>query len=464
MKIKFAGADRTVTGSKHLVKTNNKQILLDCGMVLGDLKRNYKLNTDFLFDPKKVDCVVLSHAHLDHCGLLPVLVKQGFKGKIYCTNATKELTEVLLMDSAKIQFQDVDHKYRYYGEKIEPLYTEKDVAKVRKHFEVVEYNKWFKLFPNIEIRLVDAGHILGSSIVSLKSKENNRKRVLSFTGDIGRKGLPIIHDPVQIKSSDAFITESTYASHLHDNFNIIYDEMEILINEVYKRGGRILVPTFALERIQEMVYVLHKLYNERQIPEIPIFVDSPLANEISKVFHKNPKYYDKETYDDFLNNLESPFGFRNLHYIQSKEESKALNNYDKPCMIIAASGMAEAGRIVHHLKFGISDPRNLILVVGFMAKGTLGRRIVEHEPKVKIFNKYYRLKADVVVVNAFSAHADKLDLLDYIGNIKNLKHIFVVHGEETETSVMRDNLYNILKFKGKVDVPSYGDEIEVCFE
>ena len=464
MKIKFCGADKTVTGSKHLLDIGGKKILLDCGMVLGDLKRNFDINSKFLFDPKELDCVILSHAHLDHSGLLPVLVKQGYRGNIYCTDATKDLAKMLLLDSAHVQLQDIDHRYRYYGENIEPLFKESDVLKTAKQMKAFEYDKWSEILPDISLKMVDAGHILGSALVNIQYKENEKKRILCFTGDLGRKGLPIIHDPVQVTKADVLITESTYAGHLHDSFDIVYEDLRLIVNDVYKRNGKIIIPSFALERVQELIYVLHKLYDKKLIPEMPVFVDSPLAIEISKVFHNYPKYYDKETFDDFLNNLISPFGFRNLHYIEDKEESKQLNYFNKPCIIIAASGMCEAGRIVHHLKYNIENPNNLILVIGFMAAGTLGRKIVEHAPFIRIFDKNYRLKADVVTLNSFSGHADKLDLMDYIKNIADLKRIFVVHGEETETSVMRDNIYNILKFQGKVDIPNLGEEYDVEFE
>lgn len=462
MKIKFCGANKNVTGSRHLLEINGQKVLLDCGLAQGgSSEENYLANSELLFDPQEIDYVVLSHAHMDHSGNIPTLIKQGFKGPIHCTNPTIELCDVMFADSANIQKQDALFLKRHFndtGKEIEPLYTLADAKKALKLFIGHEYNESFELFPGVKVTFYDAGHVFGSAQVYLEIKEGEHFYRLAFTGDYGRRFMPILNDPYQIPAADILITESTYASHIHDSFQYVFEELEWIVNDVVARGGKIIVPGFSLERTQELVYVLHKLYLEKRIPEIPIFVDSPLSTKISKVFIKHTNYYDDESFRDFLGQAKSPFAFDKLRYITSKEDSQKLNTYDKSCIIISASGMCTAGRILHHLKFNVSNPKNLILVIGFMAKGTLGRRIVEQKRRVKIFNEYYDLKADVVALNEFSAHGDKLELLDNIKKMSGLRQIFVVHGEELESEVMRDNIYNILKFKGRVDVPDLGEE------
>lgn len=419
------------------------------------------MNSNFLFDPKKIDAVVLSHAHIDHSGNLPTLIKQGFKGKIYCTKPTIELLTVMLEDSAKIQLQDAQYLRKRFQEDIEPLYSKADVIQTMKRMVGFDYGEKFEVEPGIEVVFYDAGHVLGSAQVLLTVTEGKKKRRIAFTGDYGRKNMPILNDPYQISSADVLITESTYAEHLHDSFKYVFEEMEWVVKDVVGRGGKIIVPGFSLERTQEMVYVLHKLYLEKKIPAVPIFVDSPLSTKISQVFMKNVNYYDDQSFKDFLGRAKSPFSFKNLTYITSVNDSKKLNNYNGSCIIISASGMCTAGRIVHHLKHNIEDPRNLILVIGYMAKGTLGRRIVEQKRKVKIMGSYYNLKADVLAMNEFSAHGDKLELMNNIKNIKNLKQIFIVHGEEQATIVMKNNIKEELKFQGEVIAPKLGQEIEI---
>ncbi|MBI5254642.1 MBL fold metallo-hydrolase [Candidatus Falkowbacteria bacterium] len=462
MRIKFCGAAKSVTGSSHLLTINDKKILLDCGMVQGgDRKIARERNEKFLFSPAEVDAVILSHAHIDHSGNLPTLVKAGFRGKIYSTIGTKDLVKVLLEDSAYIQEQDADFILRHFGQRAVPLFQVDDVKAVMRLFQTFEYGEKFAPIENVSATFFDAGHVLGSAIVSLDIKEKTSKTSLVFTGDLGRKNMPILNDPYQIVAADTLITESTYASHIHDSFSNVHEELTWIINDVVKRGGKILIPGFSLERTQELVYVLHELYEDGKIPQIPIFVDSPLSSKISAVFNKHQKYYDKETCIKFLNKKKSPFYFRGLNYTEDKEASKKINEVKEPCIIIAASGMCEAGRILHHLRHNIENPKTLILVVGFMAAGTLGRDIVEGRPRVKIFKEWFRNRAEVVVMNAFSAHADKLELLEYIKKIKGLKKIFAVHGEATECAVLRDNIYSINKFGGKIIVPEYGNEFEI---
>lgn len=466
MKIKFSGADQNVTGSRHLLDINGIKILLDCGMVQGGNRdKAREQNETFLFDPKEVDYVIISHAHIDHVGMLPRLVKLGFKGKVYSTSATKQLADVLLRDSAHIQVQDADYVKRHLKKKIEPLYNEIDVQKALKLFETYEYFQKFRVSTGIWVTLYDAGHVMGSSIVAIDFKEKGgAQKRLVFTGDLGRKYMPILNDPYQVDHANILITESTYASRLHDSFDNVHDEMEWAINDVVKRGGKIIIPGFSFERTQELVYVLHQLFDQGKIPKIPIFVDSPLSSEISKVFEKLKDYYDNETFRDFLDKKKSPFYFKEIKYTESVEASKAINKFKGSCIIIAASGMCQAGRIKHHLKNHMGDPKNLIIVIGFMAQGTRGRQIVEGKNKIRIFGEMYPLKADVVIMNTFSAHADKLELLEYIKNINDLEQVFIVHGEETECAVLRDNIYNILKLKCRVDIPDLGEEFEINSE
>ncbi|NQT49114.1 MBL fold metallo-hydrolase [Candidatus Kuenenbacteria bacterium] len=466
MKIKFCGADQNVTGSRHLLEINGIKILLDCGMFQGGNRDKIrKLNEEFLFDPKEVDYVLISHAHIDHCGMLPRLVKMGFNGKVISTTANRDLMEVMLLDSAHIQVQDAKYVKKHFKGKSEflrePLYTDKDVKKAMELFVGYNYFKKFKLHENIWVTLYDAGHVLGSAIIGIDFKDGKEQRRLVFTGDLGRKYMPILNDPYQVDHADILITESTYASHLHDSIDSVYEEVTWAVNDVIKRGGKIIVPSFSFERTQAFVYVLHQLYDQGKIPKIPIFVDSPLSTRISKVFDKYRDYYDNETFRDFLDKKKSPFYFNEIKYTKSVEESKKLNFYKKPCIIISASGMCEAGRIMHHLKNHMTDPKNMILVIGFMAQGTRGRMIVEGKPRIKIYGEKYPLKADVVVLNSFSSHADKLELLEYIKNISDLKNIFIVHGEESECAMLRDNIYNILKLKCRVDVADMGEEFEI---
>ena len=441
------------------MEINGKKILLDCGLFQGgDRQKNKELNENFLFDPAQIDYLIVSHAHIDHLGRVPLLVKKGFKGKIFCTRGTFDLAELMLMDTAHIQMQDAHFLFQDKGITVEPLYTQEDVIACLGLFETYEYFQKFKLDEDIWVTFFDAGHVLGSAISSIEFRENNETHKLVFTGDLGRKYMPILNDPYQIDSADYLIIESTYASRIHDSFATVADRLAEIITRVAKRKGKIIVPGFSLERTQALVYVLHQLYDQKKIPLVPIFVDSPLSTEISKVFERNNNYYDKETFREFLSKKESPIYFREIKYTSSVDESKALNKLPGSCIIISASGMCEAGRIKHHLKYHMGNRKNLILVVGFMASGTRGRKIVEGEKKIKLFGEMYPLNAEVAVINAFSAHADKVELLEYVRNISDLKNIFVVHGEENECLVMRDNIYNILKFKGKVDVVDMGEE------
>jgi len=467
MKIQFWGAAREVTGSKHLLKVNGKQILLDCGMFQGHRKDADEKNRHLGFDPKELDAVILSHAHIDHCGDLPVLVKNGFKGPIYSTFATRDLCNYMLMDSAYIQEKDMEYMLKRTSRKkqrekpMEPLYTVDDAKETLTHFYGVGYEKAFVVTEGVACSFYDAGHILGSSLIHMiiYEKDKDRRFTLAFTGDLGRKNLPILRDPQPLPPSDYLISECTYGNRFHNTITEVDKELEAVINRTAKRGGKILIPAFALERTQEIVYHLNLLAKQKRIPDLPVFVDSPLAANVTEVFVNHPECYDKATFDEFINNRKNPFGFGRLQYTHDVNESKALNELKGPAIIISASGMCENGRILHHLKNNIENPRNTIMIVGYMAKDTLGRSILERHPIVKIFNEPHKLKAEVVIMDAFSGHADRSDLIDYISHVKDVKKIFLVHGEEDQgmqfAGFLGENGYK------NVEMPSRGQEVEI---
>ncbi|HZW38047.1 MAG TPA: MBL fold metallo-hydrolase [Ignavibacteriaceae bacterium] len=444
MEIQFYGAAQNVTGSQHLLRVNGKRILLDCGMFQGKRKESYEKNRKFLYDPASIDVMLLSHAHIDHSGNIPNLVKHGFKGHIYATSATVDLCQIMLRDSAFLQEKDVkfvNKKRAKQGKALfEPLYDIDDVELAAKSFVGVQYDKQIEVFPGIKAIFRDAGHILGSSGIQLDINENGRKISLGFTGDIGRNDMPILRNPDVLRDVNVMIMESTYGNRLHDISGAVEDEFALTLNEVIKRRGKIIVPAFAVGRTQLLVYVLHKLWEQNRIPEFPIFVDSPLAVRTTDVFRNHPECFDRETYSLFLKDKEDPFGFGKLKYINDVEESKKLNDMPGPYMVISASGMAEAGRILHHLKNNIEDSNNLILFVGYAAQETLARKIMDGNPQVNIFGEPYNVKAQIKKMDYFSAHADQKELLDYLSYSSKdvLKKIFLVHGEEDQALPLKE--------------------------
>lgn len=434
MKLTFWGAARTVTGSFHLLElTDGRRIALECGLFQGRRELSREINSHFAVDPASVDAVVLSHAHIDHSGLLPRFWAQGFRGPIYATHATRDLCELMLRDSGHIQEKDADFFNRKVRKKqggaVEPLYTEHDAEQVMHQFVGMAYDHPFRVLDGVQAIFRDAGHILGSATVMLEVEEGPGLR-LGFTGDVGNPGRPILRDPAPMDPVDWLITESTYGGRTHEPIVDARLRLAEVIKKTSARGGKVIVPAFAVGRTQELVHALDHLWNEGHLPPIPVFVDSPLAVNVTGVYRSHPECYDREMMDYILKDP-NPFGFERLEYVREAQRSKELNGMRVPMVIISASGMAEAGRILHHLRNNIEDPTSTILIVGFMAEHTLGRKLVDKLPSVNIFGQPHKLRAEVVSMSAFSAHADEPGLLDFIGRMDRtrLKEIFLVHGE-----------------------------------
>jgi metallo-beta-lactamase family protein len=439
MNIQFQGAARTVTGSMHMVTVGGKTILLDCGIYHGHRDEAQKRNAHFPFDPASISAVVLSHAHIDHSGNLPGLVRQGFRGPIYATHATKSLCAVMLKDSAFIQEKDAEFVNKRNQKKglplVTPLYTEDDVDETMPLFQGVDYSRTFAVGEGMDCRFEDAGHILGSASVALTLRENSTTCRLVFTGDLGRPNLPILRDPVFVGASegtDVLISESTYGGRFHQPVEEMEGQLLGPILRAANRRGKIIIPAFSVGRTQEIVYILHKLSVEGKIGHLPVYVDSPLSVNVTDVFRKHPECFDEETRAILSSPHDSdPFGFERLTYIRNVEESKELNDRPGPFVVIAASGMCEAGRIVHHLANGVGDPKNMILIVGYQAENTLGKKLVMKEPMVNVFGEPHELRAEVVVLNSFSAHADRNEILHYVHEFdaKGVRSVFLVHGD-----------------------------------
>jgi metallo-beta-lactamase family protein len=444
VKINFLGGVRNVTGSKHLLEVNGKRILLECGLFQGHRAEAFARNRSLPFDPQGIDAVILTHAHIDHSGNLPTLTSGGFRGDIHCTMATADLASILLRDSAHINAKDVEYVNKRHRRRglplVEPLYTIEDAENTLQYLVAHNYNRWFKVTQGVHALLRDAGHILGSAIVVLDIEEKGNHVRLGFTGDLGRKDLPILRDPVLITDLDYLITESTYGNRLHEDIACVEDELARIVNETHAHRGKLIIPAFAVGRTQEVVYTLHRLKDTGRIPALPVFVDSPLAIDATEIFRVHPECFDEET-NEFLLREQDPFGFRGLHYLRTVEESKTLNEMDGPLIIISASGMCEAGRILHHLKNNVEDPRNTVLIVSYQAEHTLGRRIVEKRDTIRIFGDDYRLRAQVRVMESFSAHADRNELLGWIDHANSeLKGVYVVHGEEEECLALAEGI------------------------
>lgn len=464
--LEFWGAAKTVTGTMHLVHVGGHRVLLDCGMYQGHREEAFERNSKFPFTPADIDALILSHAHIDHSGNIPGLVKQGFAGPIYCTGATKSLCEVMLRDSAYVQQRDIEFVNKRHAKKhlplVEPLYTEEDVADTLPLLQGIDYGRMFEVVDGVQCRFEDAGHILGSASLSLHLRDNGTSTGLVFTGDLGRPHLPILRDPVLVAddATEYLITESTYGGRFHAPVAEMEDQILNPLLRAFERKGRVVIPAFSVGRTQEIVFMLHNLTTAGKLPSIPMFVDSPLSTNVTAVFRKHPECFDEETLA-ILNSAENndPFGFERLTYIRTVEESKALNDRSGPFVVISASGMCEAGRVVHHLANTIGDPRNMVLIVGYQAENTLGKRLVMKEPTVNIFGEPHDLRAEVVVLNSFSAHADRNELLKYFRRFprRPLKKSFIVHGDPDQCEKFAAALQE--EGFGPTVIPSRGNRI-----
>lgn len=453
--IKFCGGARTVTGSMHLVSCGRTKILLDCGLFYGHREESYAVNSNFAFNPQALRACVITHAHIDHCGNLATLIKQGYRSHIYATPPTKELMQYMLPDSGYVQEEEIKYVNKINRRKgippISPLYTKKDSAACLKYIRSLQYHRKFHLSKEVDLTFFNAGHILGSAIPVLDIKTSHGRMRIAYAVDLGRNGMPLLRDPEIPKDIDYLIIESTYGARKHASIEDAEDKLANAINRTVKRGGKIIIPSFALERTQLIVYFISELIKRKKIKKIPIVVDSPLAVNLTDVFRQNWEYFDDTTKQAFLKEGD-PLGYDNITYIRQVNASKKLNQAKRPMIIISASGMCENGRIVHHLKNNIENPNNTIAVIGFMAKDTLGRRIVERNKKVRIYGRRYRLNAEVVTLNAFSSHADKDGLVEYVKACQGrLKKVFIVHGEKEQSQVLRTNLK---KLKLTVSVPA----------
>jgi metallo-beta-lactamase family protein len=466
MEIQFLGAAQTVTGSQHLISVNGSRILLECGLFQGRRRETFERNRHLPFDASRVDALVLSHAHIDHSGNIPNLVRSGFKGNIFCTFATRDLCSAMLRDSAYIQEHDVAYMNKKRARQglppVEPIYTHADAIASLEHFVSVGYGRPVPIAPGVQCTFLDAGHILGSAVVLLEIEEPGQRRTrILFSGDLGRDEMPILRDPTPAPPADILIIESTYGNRLHQPREEAANRLHDLIGETCTKGGKVVIPAFAVGRTQEIVYGLHRLASANRLPDVPIFVDSPLAVNVTEVFRLHPECYDAELREFMSRDRHpDPFGFDRLRYIRQVEDSKALNEMAEPAVIISASGMCEAGRVQHHLKHTITDPRNAVLIVSWQAPHTLGRRLVERQREVKIFGKRYPLRARVETINGYSAHADRNGLLGWVRPIaKDLQHAFVVHGDPDPAAALAEGLRE--EGVRQAAVPGQGDVFQV---
>lgn len=468
MKLKFCGAAGTVTGSSHLITLDDGyKILLDCGLYQGNEAEYDNFNYNWAFNPEEIDVLILSHAHIDHCGRIPKLVADGFKGNIICTHATRNLAGIMLLDSAFIQEKDIAYinsrRERKGLEKVKPLYTIEEAKKCAKNFVGIGYDNWFDINQNISLLFKDAGHILGSASVSLKIKQQDGSiKTIGFSGDIGRPDRPILRDPQQMPPLDYLICESTYGGQQHKSLtNDKIDLLQVIIKACVEKKGRLIIPAFSVGRTQEIVYMLDQLETEGLLPQnIPVFVDSPLAIDATEIFMMHPECYDFDLIE-YMAKDPNPFGFKKLNYVRKVEDSKAINNIKGAAIIISASGMMSAGRVKHHISNNIENSNNTILVVGFCANGTLGRRITDGEKEVRIFGENKKVNAEIVIMSSFSAHGDNDEMLEFVGNQNRtkLKEIFLVHGEKNRQELFKETLIQ-QGFK-KVSIPHLYKEVKL---
>ena len=448
MKITSYGAAEEVTGSKHLFESNGGRILLDCGMFQGHRRESHARNRTFPFDAELLNAVILSHAHIDHSGLLPMLAKHGYRGNVYATPATRDLCAIMLMDSAHIQQRDAEWLTKEKMTFVPPVYGPEDVQEIMRRFISVPYELRMPILPNVYLTFHDAGHVLGSAMVELEYEEDGKQNRLIFSGDIGRKNMPILQDPWAPDNADVVIMESTYGTRDHDPVERLDEKFGDIVRETHNRGGKIIIPTFALERAQEVIYALKRLEMKNAIPPIPVFVDSPLTVNITEVFRLHTEGFDQE-FQKLMRDTRDPFQLQSIEFVRDRYRSMELNKLEGPAIILAASGMCEYGRIVHHLRRHIADKRNTVLIVGYQAQNTLGRKIVERQRTVKIFGVPVELNAQVVVMNEFSAHAGRSELIEFATRFqKSQAKILLVHGEsktiaELKQSLEKEGLANV---------------------
>lgn len=466
MQLTFYGATRSVTGSLHFLEVNGHRIILDCGLFQGQRAETYERNLNFPFDPATVDAVLLSHAHIDHSGNLPNLTKQGFTGTIWCTAATRDLCASMLQDSGHIQEKDVEFvnkKRARAGEPpVAPLYTRNDAVATLEQFASVSYQRPVNVTPGVTATYFDAGHILGSAMIQLDLEEAGQRCRLIYSGDIGRRGLAILRDPTVFDGADYVIMESTYGNRRHEPPAEASERLAEVVKNTHRRRGKVIIPAFAVGRTQELVYALHRLSDEREIPHLPVFVDSPLATNVTEVFRLHPECYDQELRQFLESDRDrNPFGFESLTYVRDVRESKELNFLRESAIIISASGMAEAGRILHHLRNNIENAANTVLFVGFQAENTLGRRLLDGISPVRIFGEQHIVRARIERIDGYSAHADRVELLDWVGHMDRtrLRQVFLVHGENEQALALQQGIQGL--GISNVVIPDRGDRFEL---
>ncbi len=464
MKLSFLGANRTTTGSRHLLEINGKHLLLECGMYQGHRAESIGQNSKLPFDSASVNVMLLSHAHIDHSGVIPVLCKSGFTGKIHCTDATADLCRIMLMDSAHIQEQDAAFVTKKNAKRglppVEPLYTQADASAALEHFESVRYNRPVPVMDGVTATWLDAGHILGSAMIVLDIDEHGRHVRFAFSGDLGRGSNDILRNPDHPRDVDYLLCESTYGNREHKPLDNVNEQICQIVNRAVEGNGKVIIPAFSVGRTQQLLYTLYELTKTRCIPVLPTYVDSPLSAKATEVFERHPEGFNKK-FADVMMNGDNPFSMRNITFTQNVEESIALNGLKKPAIIISASGMAEAGRIRHHIKNNIEDDRNTILIVGWCAPHTLGSRLASGHKEVNIFGEPYKVRASIETIDAFSGHADKNELRLWAEQITgNLRGIYVVHGEEEPAEAFAATLRE-LRPSADVRVPAFGDIAEL---
>lgn len=461
INLHFLGADETTTGSMHMVECNGKKVLLDCGLLQGKRKESFEANRNLPFNPREIDAIILSHAHIDHCGKIPALVRQGYRGPIYATLATRDLVDVLLRDSAFLQEKDVEfvNKRRAKQGKnlFELLYDQADVDDTMPLFVTFEYGQQRDIVPGLKLTFNDAGHILGSATCTLDYEKDGKPRRLLFTGDLGQKNTPFLNDPVSVPNVDVLITESTYGDRNHPTQENIKGRLKDYISFISQHKSKLIIPAFSVGRTQQVLYYFNALVEKGAIPVIPIYVDSPLSKKATEIHRNHTECFNEKT-KAMLRANDDPFRFPGLRFTSSVDESKALNDAKGPLVIISASGMCEGGRILHHLRNSISNPTNIILITGFQAENTLGRRLVEGGPMIKIFGEEHELKATVYTINGLSAHADSKGLVEFASSLGHVQRAFCVHGEPAYCEAHKKLLEGI--GISQVDIPVTGQIFE----